>query len=67
MNIKWNYVAQGLATALQILNVAAGVVPPKYQPFVAFGVAIVQGGIALAAHYNNPDGTSAKVAWIPKP
>lgn len=66
LTFSWNIVAQVLGTLLQILNVAAGVVSPKWQPVVAFGLAVVQAGIALTAHYVNPDGSTAKVAWIPK-
>ena len=65
MTVKLNIVAQVLAFVLQGLNFASGAVPVKYQPWIAFGIAVVQAGIALLAHYQNPDGTNAKTAWIP--
>ena len=61
MNIKAHSIAQILATVLQGLNMFGGMVPAKYQPFVAFALTVVQGGIALMNHYYSPDGTKLPV------
>jgi hypothetical protein len=66
MTSKTHIIAQVLAMLLQVLNMASGVVPPKYQPYVMFGIAVVQAGMGLYNHYYNPDGTPAAVAYVAK-
>lgn len=53
-NMHWLY--QILATALHAINLFGGVVPAKYQPFVAFALVLIQGGLGLYNHYFTPDG-----------
>lgn len=66
MTSKTHWIGQTLAMVLQALNLASGVVPAKYQPFIAFGIGIVQAGMGLYSHYYNPDGTPASVAFVAK-
>jgi hypothetical protein len=57
MTSATHWVAQVLAMLLQILNMASGIVPAKYQPWVAFAIAVVQAGMGLYNHYFTPQGT----------
>ena len=41
---------------LQALNLFAGIVPPKYQPYVALAIAVVQAILAWYNHYFTPSG-----------
>lgn len=66
MTTKTHWIGQILATLLQILNMASGLVPAKYQAYVAFGLTVVQAGMGLYNHYYNPDGTPAAVAYVAK-
>lgn len=66
MTTKVHIIAQVLATLLQVLNMVSGMVPPKYQPWVMFAIAVVQAGMGLYNHYYNPDGTPSSVAYIAK-
>ena len=50
----------------QGINLFGGVIPPKYQPVVAFVLGLSQLGLALYNHYYNPDGTPASVSYIAK-
>jgi hypothetical protein len=52
MNKTSHSIAQGVGILLQVLNLVAGVVPPKYQPLTAALIAAVQAGVAL---YNHSD------------
>lgn len=56
MTSKMHWVYQILATLLQGINFFGGVVPAKYQPFVAFALILVQGGLGLYNHYYTPAG-----------
>jgi hypothetical protein len=40
--------------------------PSKYAVVVGLGLGVIQSVLALVNHFYNPDGTSAKAAWIPK-
>jgi hypothetical protein len=65
MKFSTNMVIQVVATLAQLVNQLGGVVPAKYQTVILAVLSGVQGVAAAIAHYNNPDGTSAKVAYIP--
>ena len=54
---------QLLATAGQVAN---AVTPSEYKYYVAAALSIVQTVQACVAHYYNPDGTTARVAFEPK-
>lgn len=66
MNTKTHWIAQALATLLQVLNVATNIVPAKYQAIVTAAITVVQAGMGLYNHYYNPDGTPASVAYVVK-
>jgi hypothetical protein len=61
-----NVVVQVLAVILHALNQYGALVPANYQFYVTFALAFLQALSALLAHFVNPDGTSAKAAWVPK-
>lgn len=67
MRLRTNIFAQITGLGLQALNIWGGLIPPKYQGFVAMGVALAQGLTAQKAQYSNPDGTKATTPWIPGP
>jgi hypothetical protein len=60
-----NFIVQILGVALQGANFFSGMVPAEYQPVLAAVVTIIQGVSALLAHFKNPDGTPAAVAYRP--
>lgn len=62
MTITAHSIAQVLAMILQALNLFAGIVPVKYQPFVALGIALVQAALAWYNHYYTPQGTKIVAA-----
>ena len=63
-----NAIVQTAGAATQILNLAigSGYLSPKGQAALAGAAAFVQGLVALLAHYSNPDGTPAAVAYVAK-
>ncbi len=65
MKQSTNYVIQCLALLAQGLNVFAHIWPASAQPYVLFIVFLIQGASAIIAHNYNPDGTPAKVAYLP--
>jgi hypothetical protein len=66
MTVFMHLLYQFLLLIGQAVNLFGGIVPAKYQPLVAFVLGFSQLGLALYNHYYNPDGTSAKVAYIAK-
>jgi len=40
--------------------------PPKYQALITAVLTLISAILGLVHQFYNPDGTSAKVAWIPK-
>lgn len=58
-----NAAIQAIGTATQLANVASGFVPPSKQPLVASAVGLLQAASGLLAHFRNPDGTPAQVAY----
>lgn len=64
MTVKVNAIVQFLGMLVQVLN--ATEFPTEWKPWVALFVAIIQAVSAILAHYNNPDGTPASVAFVGK-
>jgi hypothetical protein len=52
--LNWHTISQGLATAVQILNLAGKIAPPKYQPAVLIGLSFTQWAMGTIAHYQEP-------------
>lgn len=65
MKFSWNMILQVIATAIQGVNAISGMLPHDQAAGVAVIVGVVQAVAAAIAHFSNPDGTSAKVAYIP--
>jgi len=66
MTVFMHLLYQLLLLVGQGVNMFGGIVPTKYQPFVAFALGLSQLGLGLYNHYYNPDGTPAKVAYVAK-
>ncbi len=66
MKLSWNLVFQGLALIVQYGTMASGLVAPSAQKWIMLPVGLAQGLVAWRAHYFNPDGTPAAVAYIKK-
>lgn len=64
MKLSWNLIFQAIATAAQYGNQALSVAPDKWKPYVALGIGVLQAVVAWRAHYSNPDGTPAKIAYV---
>jgi hypothetical protein len=64
MKLSVNLIIQILATIVQVLNFASGMVPAKYQWILAGALSLIQAITGILAHFSNPDGTpaTAKVA-----
>jgi hypothetical protein len=60
MKIWLHVVLQVLGFIAQYANLASGVVPAKYQPFVALAVGLAQAILAWFNHYYTPDGQPIK-------
>lgn len=65
MKLSWNLVFQTVATAAQYGNQALSIAPEKWKPGVALAIGLLQAVVAWRSHYSNPDGTPAKVAYLP--
>lgn len=65
MKLSWNLVFQTIALGVQYGNQALDIAPPKWKPGIALLIGIAQAMVAWRAHYSNPDGTPAKVAYLP--
>ena len=65
MKLSVNVILQILATLMQIVNQMGGLVSPRYQTLVLGILSVAQAAIGVVAHFVNPDGTSAKVAYEP--
>lgn len=50
MSKFWHGFFQAVAMAVQLANVASGMVPPHFQPLVAAVVGLAQAGLALYNH-----------------
>ncbi|MGO9073263.1 MAG: hypothetical protein ACLPLR_08740 [Terriglobales bacterium] len=67
MKLSWHLFFQLLATVVQWGNLASGMTTGKTQAAVLLIVALAQAALGWWAHYSNPDGTPATVAFVPKP
>ena len=66
MTISLNVILQMIGVAIQALNQVAPFFPPKTKVTIAAVVALLQAIVAFLAHFKNPDGTSAQVAYQPR-
>ena len=64
MKISTNMILQVIATGMQLVNQLGGIVPSKYQTLVLAVLSAAQGVIGAIAHFSNPDGTTANVAYV---
>lgn len=64
MTVKMHMLYQALLTIGQALNLAAGVVPQKYQVIVALALTVSQAVLGWYNHYYKPDGTKIIVALL---
>ncbi len=65
MKFSWNLVLQVIATGVQAANALTPMLPEKQRGTLALVVGVLQSISALIAHYSNPDGTPAAVAYLP--
>lgn len=63
LKLSTNLIFQAAALIVQYGNQASGVIPAKYQTYVALGVGLAQALVAWRAHNVNPDGTPASVPY----
>lgn len=66
MKLNTQLIFQSLTLAAHGINMFSGLVPAKYQPYIALLLALVNAGLGWYAHYYNPDGTPAQAAWVAK-
>ena len=64
MKLSVNSIIQTLMLAMQGLNQASDVLPPKAKFWAMLAMSAMQGVVGVMAHFVNPDGTSAKVAYV---
>src|ERR1039458_6865005 len=57
MKLNVNVILQILALVAQGLNQVSGIVPTNYKFAVAVALSVIQGVIAVMAHFSNTDGT----------
>lgn len=65
MRLSVNMLVQIAAIVLQFCNLALDIVPDKYKIYILLVIALAQAVTGVLAHYNNPDGTSIKTAYVP--
>ncbi len=63
MKFSVNVAIQMLALAAQGINQTQDLLPPRAQFWAMVALSAVQGAVAVLAHFANPDGTPALVAW----
>jgi hypothetical protein len=66
MTVNMHMIYQAVLMLGQLLNLVSGMVPAKYQPFVALGIGLIQAFLGWYAHHYNPDGTPSTVAYVAK-
>ena len=66
MKFGANLVVQVAALVVQAANQVFDLLPAKGKFWAAVAVAAAQGVAGVAAHFANPDGSSAKKPWIPE-
>lgn len=65
MKFSWNAILQAIMVTAQGINAFVPMLPPDAGSSVTLGLAAVQGVIAFVAHFRNPDGTTARMAYHP--
>jgi hypothetical protein len=63
MKFSLNVAIQMLALVAQGLNQALDLLPPRARFWAMVVLSVVQGLTAVLAHFANPDGTPAIIAW----
>jgi hypothetical protein len=63
MKFSLNVAIQILALVAQGLNQALDLLPPRARFWAMVALSVVQGLTAVLAHFANPDGTPAVIAW----
>ena len=66
MKFSVNVLIQMLALAAQGLNATMELLPGRGKFWAMVGLSAVQGVTAVLAHFANPDGTPAQVAYLKK-
>ncbi|BDC48896.1 hypothetical protein F183_A12120 [Bryobacterales bacterium F-183] len=66
MKFSVNVLIQMLALAAQGLNATVELLPGRGKFWAMVGLSAVQGVTAVLAHFANPDGTPAQVAYLNK-
>jgi hypothetical protein len=66
MKFSVNVAIQMLALAAQGLNATMELLPGRGKFWAMVGLSAVQGVTAVLAHFANPDGTPAQVAYLKK-
>ncbi len=66
MKFSVNVLIQMLALAAQGLNATVELLPGRGKFWAMVGLSAVQGVTAVLAHFANPDGTPAQVAYFKK-
>jgi hypothetical protein len=66
MKFSMNVAIQMLALAAQGLNATVELLPGRGKFWAMVGLSAVQGVTAVLAHFANPDGTPAQVAYLKK-
>ena len=66
MKFSVNVLVQMLALAAQGLNATVELLPGRGKFWAMVGLSAVQGVTAVLAHFANPDGTPAQVAYLKK-
>lgn len=66
MKFSVNVLIQMLALAAQGLNATVELLPGRGKFWAMDGLSAVQGVTAVLAHFANPDGTPAQVAYLKK-
>ncbi len=66
MTFSINVLIQMLALAAQGLNATVELLPGRGKFWAMVGLSAVQGVTAVLAHFANPDGTPAQVAYLKK-
>lgn len=66
MKFSVNVLIQMLALAAQGLNATVELLPGRGKFWAMVGLSAVQGVTAVLAHFANPDGTPAQVAYLEK-
>ena len=63
---KWlNFLIQGIAIGGGVYTQVSPAIPPSVGNKIMFGFSLAQAIAGMFAHYYNPDGSPASVAYVP--